>query len=200
MRIQLSVGCFQARGPETSGPIQSRHFSRSISDPFTRSDPFSHPSGSSVETVDRSAAGTLSKLLVPRPMSIPQHPENVQCQAVSIQCLWNCSSEDLRPQANLLRAHDMVESPQNPNPQPVVRSRSGKEPVEPKGPRFAQPPSCLGLFYSWPLLFFSFLFRGSSSLRSVCCGGPERSVQSELRLLVHDPIMAHDRSAQNSFS
>ena len=120
-------------------------------------DPFSHPSGSSAEAADRSVAfATKSKLLVSRPMSIHRHPENVQCQAVSIQCLWNCSSGDLRPQANLLLAHDMVESPQNPNPQPVVRSPSGKESLEPKGPLFAQPPSCFGLFYSWPLLFFFF--------------------------------------------
>jgi len=43
----LSVGSFPDSRTWTSGPIRSRHFTQSILDPFTRRDPFSHPSGSS---------------------------------------------------------------------------------------------------------------------------------------------------------
>lgn len=135
-------------------------FQSLIPDPFTRSDPFSHPSGSSAQGRIAPAWRTKSKLLVPRPMPFKRHPENVQCRVVSIQCLWNRSSGDGCPQANLWRAHDTVESPQSPNPQPVVRGRLGKESSDRRGhPWLTHHPASEsfihGLFSSFSFFFVS---------------------------------------------
>ena len=131
-----------------TGRIRSRHFVRMIPDRFRRSDPFSHPSGSSalltaVPVFAFLLYAVFSSSLPSRPraqLGAPS-PENFQCRAVFIQYFRSVALGPHGPaQSNLLLTHGTVESPLKSLSSALFFAEAGKRqhPIRPQG--FAPTP------------------------------------------------------------
>jgi hypothetical protein len=128
-----------------TGRIRSRHFVRMIPERLRkRSDPFSHPSGSSALLT---AALVFAFLLYavfsssftpsrPRAQLGAPSPENIQCRAVFIQFIRSVALGPQGPaQSNLLLTHSTVESPLKSRSSALFFAEAGERPhpIRPQG-------------------------------------------------------------------